>query len=61
MIISNKLSDRERHYLNNLIVSGQGEIPNKEGKVSQKATHQLVVDKGFIVGAIKIIRKEVNK
>lgn len=61
MIISNKLSDAERHYLNNLIVSGTGEIPDKDGKVSEKATHQLVVDKGFIVGAVKIIRKEVKK
>jgi hypothetical protein len=61
MIISNKLSDRERHYLNNLIVSGQGEIPNKEGKVSPSATHKFVVDKGFIVGAVKIIRREEKK
>lgn len=58
MIISNKLTDKDRHYINNLIVSGRGEIPNKEGKVSDKATHRLVVEKGFIVDAVKVIRKE---
>lgn len=61
MIISNKVSDRERHYLNNLVVSGQGEIPDKEGKVSKKATHKLLVEKGFIIGAVKIIRREEKK
>ena len=61
MIISNKVSDRERHYLNNLIVSGNGEVPDKNGKVSSNATHKLLVDKGFVVGAVKIIRKEEKK
>ncbi len=58
MRISNKLSDADRHYINNLIVSGRGEVPDKEGKVSDNATHKLQVEKGFIVGAMKIIRKE---
>ena len=56
MIISNKLSDADRHYINNLIVSGTGEIPDKDGKVSKKATHILLIENGFIVGAKKIIR-----
>jgi hypothetical protein len=61
MIISNKLSDRDRHYINNLIVSGRGELPDKNGNVSDKATHRLEVEKGFIIGAVKILRKEVKK
>lgn len=61
MRISNKLSDKDRHYINNLVVSKQGEIPDANGKVSEKATHKFIIDKGFIVGAMKIIRKEENK
>lgn len=61
MIISNKLSNEERHYIQNLVTSGTGEIPDEYGKVSDRATHILVVDKGFITGARKIIRKEENK
>lgn len=61
MIISTKLRDSDRHYLNNLIVSGRGELPDKNGNVSNKATHRLVVDKGFIVGAVRIFRKEEKK
>lgn len=58
MKISNKLSNQERAYLNNLIVSGAGEVPDKDGKVSKKATHKLIVESGFVVGAVKIIRKQ---
>ena len=54
--ISNLVSDEERHYISNLIRSGAGEIPNDEGKVSPTATHRFIVDKGFIVGAEKVIR-----
>jgi hypothetical protein len=61
MIISNKLSDGERHYLNNLLMSGAGEIPNEDGETSEKATHIFIIDKGAIIGARKIIRKEENK
>lgn len=61
MIISNKLSNEERHYIQNLVTSGNGEIPDESGKVSNKATHVLLVEKGFITGARKIIRKEETK
>lgn len=56
MKISNKLSDEHRHYLSNLINSGAGEIPDEQGKVSDEATHALVVEKGFIIDAIKVMR-----
>ena len=56
MKISNKISDKERHYLNNLLVSGKGEIPDKEGNVSPQAYYKFVVEQGFIVDALKIIR-----
>lgn len=58
MKICTKLSSQERHYIANLINSGTAEIPDKDGKVSERATYKLVVEKGFIVGAIKIMRKE---
>lgn len=58
MKISTKLSSEERHYLANLINSGTAEIPDSEGKVSKKASYKLVVEQGFIVGAVKIIRKQ---
>ena len=61
MIISNKLSDAERSYINNLVVSKAGEIPDEDGKVSKSATHILIIDKGFIIGAKKILRKEEKK
>jgi hypothetical protein len=61
MRISNQLRDVDRHYLNNLIVSGLGEIPDKDGKVSSRATHKFVLEKGFIVAAIKIMKKEGHK
>lgn len=61
MKISNKLSDKDRHYINNLIVSGQGELPDENDKVSSKATHIFIVDNGFIVEARKIIRKPLDK
>lgn len=61
MKISNKLTDAERHYLNNLVISGKGEVADKDGKVSVNATHQFVIDKGFIVGAIKVIRRSIDK
>ncbi len=56
MKISNNVPDKERHYLSNLLVSGAGEIPDENGKVSANATHAFTVDKGFITGARKIIR-----
>lgn len=56
MKISNKLSDRDRHYIQNLINSGTGELPDSEGKVSKRATHIFVVSNGFIVDAIKVER-----
>lgn len=59
--ISNKVSDEERHYLNNLIISARGELPDEDGKVSENATHVLVVDKGFIVAARKVIRGRDEK
>ncbi len=56
MKISNLVSDEERHYLSNLLRSGAGEIPDESGKVSSEATHRFVIDKGFIIGAEKVIR-----
>ncbi len=56
MKISNLVSDEERHYLSNLLRSGAGELPDEEGKVSIEATHRFIVDKGFIIGAEKVIR-----
>lgn len=61
MKISTKLRDVDRHYLQNLIVSGCGEIPDKDGKVSSAATHTLIVENGFIVSAKKIIRVDNSK
>lgn len=58
MKISTKLSSEERHYLANIINSGTGEIPDKDGKVSKKATYKFIVENGFIIGAIKIVRKD---
>lgn len=56
MKISNRLTDEERAYLNNLITSGAGEIRDSKGNISDRATHELVLDRGFVVGARKIIR-----
>jgi hypothetical protein len=56
MKISNLISDADRHYISNLIRSGAGELPNLNGRVSEKATHELILDKGFVVGAVKVIR-----
>lgn len=56
MKISNLLRDEDRHYLSNLLTSGAGEIPDEDGKVSEKATHRFVIENGFIVAAEKVIR-----
>jgi hypothetical protein len=56
MKISTKITDKERHYLQNLLDSKAGEVPNILGKVSAKATHILLKEDGFIVGAKKIIK-----
>lgn len=58
MKISNLLSDEERHYLSNLLRSGAGEVPDANGNVSDKATHAFVIDKGFIVGAVRIVGED---
>jgi len=58
MKISNKIPDTERHYLNNLLISGAGEIPDDEGKVSPSASHRFIVEQGFIIGAEKVLRGE---
>ena len=60
MKISNNLRDVDRHYLQNLLQSGQGELPDKEGRISKNATHKFLVSNGFIVGAEKVIHKEKN-
>lgn len=61
MKISTAISDEERFYINNLIVSGCGKIRNKDGSFPKEATHELVIDKGFIIGSRKIIRKHDRK
>lgn len=61
MKLSNKIPDVDRHYLNNLIQSGGGEVPDEEGKVSSRATHKFILEKGFIIGAVKILRREKVK
>lgn len=58
MRISNQVTDKERHYLANLLDSGLGYIPLKGEKIPQNVTHQFIVDKGFIIGAKKIIRND---
>lgn len=55
--ISNKISDQERAYINNLIISGTGEVRNTEGKFNNNPTHELIEEKGFIVEARKIIKR----
>lgn len=57
MKISNKISDAERAYINNLINSGAGEIRVVGNKFKETTTHELIVEKGFIIEARKIIRK----
>lgn len=57
MKISNKISDEERAYINNLINSGAGEIRSKNNKFKNTSTHELIVEKGFIIEARKIIRR----
>lgn len=62
MKISNQLSDIDRHYISNLLVSQAGEVPDSEGNVSKTATHRFIIEDGFIVGAEKIVRiKNVDK
>jgi len=57
MKISNKISDSERAYINNLINSGAGEVRPKNDKFKNTSTHELIIEKGFIIEARKIIRK----
>lgn len=59
--ISNKLTDEERHYLSNLLISKAGEVPDENGKVSSEATHRFIIEKGFIIGAEKIERISTEK
>lgn len=54
--LSNKITDAERHYLNNIIQSGQAEAPDKKGKVSPDASYILTIEDGFVVGAKKILK-----
>jgi len=56
MKISNKISDAERHYINNLIQGGKAEVPDKHGSVSPKANYMFVLEEGFIIGAKRIFR-----
>lgn len=58
MKLSNSLTDKERHYIQNLIVSRAGEVRSPYKKLSPNATHELVVEKGFITGAKKIIKRD---
>jgi len=58
MKISNLVSDEDRHYLNNLLLSGKGEVPDENGNVSKEAEFKFVINKGFITGAELIIRGE---
>lgn len=61
MRISNQIRDEDRHYIMNLITSGLGELPREDGKISDKVTHVFTVDKGFIVGAKKVMRESLDK
>lgn len=61
MKISTKISNEERFYVNNLIVSGCGKVRNEDGSLPKDATHELIIDKGFIIGSKKIIRKNDRK
>jgi hypothetical protein len=54
MQITNKLSDEEIQFINDLIVTGKGETPDENGKVSDKATHMLLVEDDVIVGAVRV-------
>ncbi len=60
MKVSTRLTDQERHYLTNLLISGAGEIPDDEGRVSKEATHRFTVENGFIIGAEKVMRKTID-
>lgn len=53
--ISNKLSDENRHYINNLIISGRGGVRDENGKLPKNITHELIVEDGFIVDANRVI------
>ncbi len=53
--LSTKITDAERHYLNNIIHSGQAEVPDKKGKVSPNASYILTIEDGFVIGAKKIL------
>jgi hypothetical protein len=60
MKISNLLSDEERHYLSNLLRSGAGEVPDENGNISPTATHAFIFDKGFIVGAVRVVGEDTG-
>lgn len=60
MIVSNKISDEKRHFIQNLILSGQGVVRDKNGKLPVDAGYELIIENGFVVDARRILRKQFD-
>lgn len=54
--ISNKLSDSDRAYIQNIINAKSGAV-RVNGKLPDNVTYELIYEKGFVVGVKRILRK----